>query len=148
MARSEITATSSIAAAAHAIKDAVGGIFTFANAATAGGYTLIEQLIVKDIGQAMPDLDLVLFNATIGGTVTDDLPFDPTDADILNIVAVIPVGGGNWSDFTDNSVASVDVYKPVKLAAAGTSLFGALVARSSYTTIANYPQLTLVVNLD
>lgn len=147
MARSEITATSTIAAASHALKDAIGGIWTFANAAaTSGGYLLIEQLVVKDIGQGMPDLDLVLFNATIAGTVTDDSPFDPTDADILNIVAVIPVGGGNWSDFTDNSVASVDVYKAVKLD--GTSLFGALVARSVVTTAADYPQLTLVVSQD
>lgn len=147
MARVRITASSTVGTGSHALKDAVGGIFTFANAAAvSGGTFLLEQLVVHDIGQAMPDLDIVLFDRTIAGTVTDDSAFDPTDADILNIVGIVQVGGGHWCDFSDNSGASMDVNKAIKVD--GTSLFAAIVARSVFSPATDYPSLSIVVNQD
>ena len=77
----------------------------------------------------MLSIDLVLFNATISAP-TDSSPFDPTDAELLTCVGVISIT--TWADFNDNSVASrFSLGLTANLA--GTSLFGALVARSAGT---------------
>ena len=122
-----ITQTPTVGTAAYVAKDAVGGLLTFANAArVSAGSISIDAVTIVDKAQQMMSLDLVLFNATIGAP-TDSSPFDPTDAELLTCIGVIPVTV--WSDFTDNSVASRSALG-LTANLAGTSLFGALVART------------------
>lgn len=118
---------------AYTAKDAVGGIMTFANAVgVSGGTGILQAVTVVDLSQQMPALDLVLFDQTIAGTVTDNSPFDPTDGDLANVIAVIPIAF--WYDFNDNSVA----YRgglAYAFKANATSIFGALVARGTPTFV-------------
>jgi hypothetical protein len=131
-ARISVTPTVSTSPA-YAAKDAVGGLMTFANAAgVSAGTGLIQAVTVVDLSQQQPSLDLVLFDQTVAGTVTDNAAFDPTDGDLANVIAVIPIS--NWADFNDNSVA----YRSglaFAFKAAATSIFGALVARSTPTFV-------------
>jgi hypothetical protein len=99
-----------------------------ANAARlSGGSITIDAVTIVDKSQTMLVLDLVLFNVTFSAP-TDSSVFDPTDAELLTCIGVVPIS--TWSDFNDNSVASrAGLGLTANLA--GTSLFGALVARSA-----------------
>ena len=119
---------------AYTAKDAVGGLLTFTNAARAsGGSLVIEALTVIDKSQQMPEMDLVLFDRTFTATA-DNAIFAPSDADMANVLCVIPVVSADWKDFSTNSMATVLRQIPVVLN--GTSLFGQLVTRSTPTFIA------------
>lgn len=123
-----ITQTPTVGTAAYVAKDAVGGLLTFANAARAsGGSIIVDSVTVVDKSQTMLVLDLVLFNVTFTGP-TDSSVFDPTDAELLTCVGVVPIT--TWTDFNDNSVAHRSGLG-LNIVLAGTSLFGALVARSA-----------------
>lgn len=127
-----LAVTPTISTSAYAAKDAIGGILTFANAARwSGGTGTIVGVTIIDKDQELANIDLILFDQTIAGTVTDNSPFDPTDADLANCVGVVSIGSGFYADFSDNSVAHVNVAHPFVLA--GTSLFGALVSRGTPT---------------
>jgi hypothetical protein len=123
-----ITQTPTVGTGAYVAKDAVGGLLTFANAARlSGGSITIDAVTIVDKSQTMLVLDLVLFNVTFSAP-TDSSVFDPTDAELLTCIGVVPIS--TWSDFNDNSVASrAGLGLTANLA--GTSLFGALVARSA-----------------
>jgi len=117
---------------AYTAKDAVGGKLTFTNAArTPGGTITIPTAIVVDLSQQQPALDLVLFDRDFTAS-TDNAAFDPTDADLANVVGVIPMT--RWFDFNDNSVC---VRTGLNLAAKlnTTDLFGQLVTRSTPTFV-------------
>jgi hypothetical protein len=132
--RARLTATSTISSGSiYAAKDAVGGIWTFASAARfSGGTGVLRAVTIYDLGQQLAALDLVLFSATIAGTVTDNAAFDPTDADLDNVQYVTSIAATTgWKDFNDNAVAQVACEVPYVCAA--TSLFGALVARGTPT---------------
>ena len=118
---------------AYTAKDAVGGKLTFTNAARAsGGSITIPTAIIIDNSQQQPALDLVLFDRDFTAS-SDNAVFDPTDADLANIVGVIPMT--RWFDFNDNSVC---VRTGLNLAAKlnTTDLFGQLVTRSTPTFVA------------
>jgi len=117
---------------AYTAKDAVGGKLTFTNAArTPGGTITIPTAIVVDLSQQQPALDLVLFDRDFTAS-TDNAVFDPTDADLANVVGVIPMT--RWFDFNDNSVC---VRTGLALSAKlnTTDLFGQLVTRSTPTFV-------------
>ncbi len=121
---------------AYTAKDAVGGIMTFAGAARASaGAGILHAVTIVDKSQQRPDLDLILFDQTIAGTVTDNAEFDPNDTDLPNVVASIPMSSGTFADFHDNSVAHLGGLG-IPYTCAATSLFGALVARSTPTFVA------------
>lgn len=118
---------------AYTAKDAVGGIMTFANAVgVSGGTGILQAVTIVDLSQQMPALDLVLFDRTIAGTVTDNAAFDPTDADLANVIGVVPIS--TWADFNDNSVA-VRTGLGLAFKSNATSIFGALVTRSTPTFV-------------
>ncbi len=124
----DITVTPTVGGAAYVAKDAVGGLLTFANAARAsGGSIIVDAATIVDKSQTMLLLDLVLFNATFSATA-DSSPFDPTDAELLTCIGVIPIT--TWVDFNDNSVAHRSGLG-LTAVLVGTSLFGQLVARSA-----------------
>lgn len=128
---------------AYTAKDAVGGLLTFANVARAsGGSVRIDSVMLVDVSQQQKDLDLILFDRSITAP-TDNAVFDPTDAELANVVGVVPIYAGHYADFNDNSVASV---VPLGLTAVlnGTSLFGVLVARGTPTYVAT-TDLTVII---
>lgn len=117
---------------AYTAKDAVGGLLTFANAVRAsGGSGRIEAVQVEDKGQQRADLDLVLFDRTFTAP-TDNAIFNPSDAELLTCVGWIPIGAGNYSDFSTNSVAAINSVG-LEFVLNGTDLFGALVTRGTPT---------------
>lgn len=120
---------------AYTVKDAVGALMTFANAARAvGGSCVIQSVQIEDKSQQMPSLDLVLFDRTI--TVpTDNVIFNPTASELSECVGVISITSG-WADFAANSVAVVNNVG-LEVVLNGTDLFGVLVARTTptFTTV-------------
>lgn len=120
---------------AYAVKDAVGGLLTFANAVRASGGTCrLESVQVVDKSDSHQDssLELVLFDRTLSAP-TDNALFAPTDAEMLTCVGVVPIG--LWADYSVNSVACVNNVG-LSMVLNGTSLFGVLVARGlpTYTS--------------
>lgn len=121
---------------AYTAKDAVGGLLTFANAVRASGGTgTLIAVQVADASQQNKDLDLILFNATFTAP-TDNAIFAPSDAESLKIIGCIPITAGSYFDFSTNAVADITAGLPRPFVLAGTSLFGALVARGTPTYVA------------
>lgn len=128
---------------AYTAKDAVGGLLTFANAArVSGGSCIIQSVIVIDNSQQMPALDLVLFDRTFTAP-TDNAVFAPTDAEAATCIGVIPISA--WSDFSTNSVAA-RFGLGLAVTLSGTSLFGALVTRSTPTFVAT-SDITVILQI-
>lgn len=146
MVRVQQTPTIS-ASAIYAAKDAVGGLLTFANAArvSAGSGTVVGvQIMDKD--QERADLDLLLFDRTITAP-TDNAAFDPSDTEIGYCTGTVRILAGDYADLNDNSVAHVSCDVPFVLN--GTSLFGALVVRSTPTyTATSDIVVTLTIRQD
>lgn len=95
----------------YADGDSVGGVLTVnfrcpLKSGPEGPVALPLSLIVTDAEKNMPDLDVILFEAapTITG---DDAEFDPTSADLLNIVTLYEVRSANWQDYKNNAAAQV-----------------------------------------
>ena len=126
-----IQVTPTISTGIYAAKDAIGALYTFSNAARwSGGSGRVVGVTVVDKDQERADMDLVLFRATFTAP-TDNAVFDPTDTELLDCIGWIPIGGGMYSDFNDNSVAHVDCDLAFSLA--GTDLFAAMVSRGTPT---------------
>lgn len=142
-----LAVTPTISTTTYAIKDAVGGLMTFAGAArAAGGSIRIEEVQLVDHAQEMEDLDLVLFDRSITAP-TDNAIFAPSDAELANCIGTIPIGFGMYADFSTNAVAHV----PAGISAVlnGTDLFGVLVARTNPTYLAsNDLTVTLTISQD
>lgn len=116
---------------AYAVKDAVGALYTFANAARAsGGSGRVEKVSIVDKGQQMVALDVVFFKATFTAP-TDNAVFDPTDAELGDFIGHVSIYSGDYADFNDNSVATKLCDLPFSLT--GTDLFAAVVARGTPT---------------
>lgn len=117
---------------AYALKDAVGGLLTFANAVRAsGGSGLLHAVQVVDKGQQMKDLELMLFDRSITAP-TDNAVFDPTDTELTQSVGRVDLSAGYYSDFSDNSIATREGLG-LEFVLNGTDLFGVLVARGTPT---------------
>jgi len=142
--QTRISAAPAISAGSiYASGDAVGGLLTFANAAdTSGGTITIQTVVIIDEDQELAPLELVLFDRTFTAT-SDNAAFDPSDADLANIIGVVKIS--DYSNFNDNSVA---VRTGIGLAAKlnGTDLFGQLVVRSTPTYTAT-DDITVIVEV-
>lgn len=127
-----VTQTPTITAAGiYAAKDVVGTLLTFAGAARfngGGGRVTSVQIVDKD--QERADMDLILFD-TVPTVASDNAAFDPTDAELSNCIGWVPISAAYFTDFTDNSVAHIDLNLEYVLAA--TSIYGVLVARGTPT---------------
>lgn len=119
--------------AIYAAKDAIGGIMSWAAAARVSGEGgVIQSVTIWDKGQQMAAMDLVLFAATIGGTVTDNSAFDPTDVMSADFVGSVSFVGADYIDFSDNSVAFRGGLG-IPYTCNDTTLYGALVSRGTPT---------------
>ena len=124
-----IVQTPTITAGAYTIGDAVGGLLTFTDA-TLGNEREgeIQTLVVVDRGQQEAAFDLVLFDRTFTATL-DNAIFDPTDADLANVIGMISVLPEHYTRFFDNSMATI---RPVGLyftTGANANIYGQLVVR-------------------
>lgn len=141
-----ITVTPTITAGAYDAADAVGGLLTFAGAASVyRGAGTIKRVGITDKGNQKANLKLWLWKATFT-PAADGAAFDPSDADLLNCLGYIEMPAANYMTATDNSAGSVDADFDFKLAAAGTSLFGQLqcVGTPTYTSTSDL-QITLTI---
>lgn len=85
--------------ALYATGDALGAVATFDNVPEHG---VIEAIVVNDRDSENVNLDVVLFNRSIGGTAAN-AAFDPTDAELNDSVGSVLVD--TWKSFSDNSQA-------------------------------------------
>lgn len=140
---SRLVQTPTVTAGAYSANDAVGGLLTFANAARAsGGGIIIDAITLIDLASQAAVLDLVLFDQTFTNTA-DNAAFDPSDADLANVIDVIQVS--TYATFADNSVG---YRKGLGIACklAGTSLFGQLVTRGT-PTYAGTSDITVIAHV-
>ncbi len=138
--------TPTITAGAYSAGDAVGGLLTFANMARAsGGTIMVHTVIITDLADVKAALTLVLFDRTFTAT-SDNAAFDPSDADLLNIVGIVPFTASDYGDFNDNAAAvrgSLGIVATLN----GTSLFGQLyLPAGSAPTYASTSDLTVKVS--
>ena len=127
-----IVQTPTITAGAYAANDALGGLLTFANAArVAGGKCTIRSIVVKDLASQDGEIDLVFFDRMFGATA-DNAPFDPSDADLANVVGHVKMRVSDYIDFVDNSIATRDNLG-LSISLLGTSLFAQAVIRGIET---------------
>lgn len=130
-----VAVTPTVSTSAYAAKDAVGSWMTFAGMArSAGAGLMLNAVQVVDLANVLPDMDLVLFDSDVSGTstATDNAAFDPADADLDNVVAVVPIGQGYYASFNDNAVANVGGLG-IEIVPTGTALYGVLVCRNAFT---------------
>lgn len=129
-----VSATPTISSgSAYAAGDLVGTKMSFSDAVRVdGGGGLLHTVTVSDLGKQGAVLDLVLFDSDPSATTfTDNDPLDVADADLTKIVGVVQVLA--YTDFADNSVAVEPAAGVVFKLASGTTLYGALVARTAPT---------------
>jgi len=122
----EISQTPTVNASAYDAGDCVGGLLTFANAASVyKGSGILRKVVIVDQAKNSAILDLHLFNQTFTAGA-DDAAWDPSDADNLNAIGCIHIVAADWENGSDNGVATVECYFPFTLVSGGTSLFGQL----------------------
>jgi hypothetical protein len=87
--------------------DALGGLLTFNSA---GSSTRKSGLIVGatliDLAAQATATDLILYSVPIGGG-TNNVAYDPTDAEIMRCIGKVSFVAGDYSTFTDNSIAHI-----------------------------------------
>jgi len=138
------------AAAIYAAGDALGGRLEFAAAALAGGSGMITKVVIVDEDQELAPVDMVLFDQAFTATA-DNAPFDPSDADLANVIGYVDVAVTDFADFTDNSVAAktsgLRMPFAYDLVAGGTILYGQLVVRSTPTYTAT-DDITVIITVE
>ena len=147
MKNKEIAVTPTITAGIYAAGDAVGGLLTFAAAASVyKGEGDITKLVIIDDAMQDAILDLWLFSETFTPTA-DNAPFDPSDADLQNCIGCLHIAAADYEDGVDNSVATLECEFAFTLAASGTSLFGQLVSPTDTPTYAAVDDLTVKITV-
>ena len=134
---------------AYSAGDAIGGKLTFANATRVAAYSgRVKSVIVTDQNKQNVVIDLVLFNADPSGTTfTDNSVLDVADADMVKIIARVPLV--DWTNLNDNAFCAVNNLSLDFNLASGTSLYGCLITRGTPAFAAtNDIIVTLVIEQD
>jgi hypothetical protein len=87
-------------------------------------------MVIIDDAQQDVELELWLFDQAFT-PIADNAAWDPSEADLENLIAVISTSDGNWFDTANYGAADVECskrYDPV-----GTALYGQLVTRGAPT---------------
>ena len=145
MQSAKISQTPTVVTDAYTAADAVGGLLTFANAArvTGGGGVIQSVIFLDDAGQDV-DLELWLFDQTFTA-IADADEFDISQADMRNLVAIVPSADGAWyATGTESACPVQKVAAPYNCL--GTSLFGQLVTRGT-PTFAAADDVTVIIQL-
>ena len=94
------------AASAYTAGDAVGGLLTFEDALDGNKKTgVVLSVTIQDNDSEDAALELVLFSQPFTATA-DNAAFDPTDADLANCLGKITITAGDYTAFSDNSIAT------------------------------------------
>lgn len=133
-----ISSDLTVEAAAYATGDVVGELITYTNACSSRSqFGEIRGVTVFDKAAQGVDLDLVLFSSNpTGSSFTDNAAFDPVDADLAKITAVIPIT--THKAFSDNGVSQAKSISYPFSCAVGSfpnsgTLYGVLVSRGAPT---------------
>lgn len=130
-------------AGAYASGELIGDEIEFAGAVpgagsgrASGGSGIIQSVGIMDRAKQSVTLELALFTAEpTATTFTDQAAFDPADADLLNMIGVVPVA--DWHAFSDNSWGqALNLALPFIVAQGSNSLWGALICRGAPTYVA------------
>lgn len=142
----DITVAPVVTAGAYSAKDVVGGLLTFASAASVyKGAGIIRKIVVKNNAMVADLLMVNLFN-TAPAVIADNGPYDPTDAEMATCIGTIPIVAADYVLATDNAIATKLLECPFVLAAGGTSLYAyvSTVATPSYAAITDFA-ITLTI---
>jgi hypothetical protein len=126
-----------VSTTAYTAKDAVGGLITFSSfgrlSLTSGGSIvsrgLITSVVLLDFDQQKVPMELALFDRTFTAT-TDNAIFAPSDSDLANLIAVIPIS--QYFDFSTNCVG-FSGNLGIPYVCNGADLFGQLLTRGAPT---------------
>lgn len=132
----EIKVTPTIATGAYALGRTVGGILTFAGAARSNGGTgTVVKVVLADLDQERANFDLLLWNTSPAGTLTDNNATDPNDSAVAPDLykGHIPIGSGNYVNLNDNAMATVKSDLYYACAAGDTALYGVLMIGEAHT---------------
>jgi hypothetical protein len=117
---------------AYTANDAIGGMLTFSGAVRGQSTTgVLQTVVIIDDDLQDAETELWLFDQSFTATA-DDAAFDPTDADLENLIGVVSTADGTYYDGSDNSVCVIRNIGLV-LDLKGPSLFGQLVTRGTPT---------------
>lgn len=120
------------AASIYASGDCVGGELEFADAALASGDGgIIKGVEIIDDDGEEAELELWLFDRTIGTPGSDNAAWAADEGDLENEVTVISTAEGTYYSGGTASVCSIECARGFKCN--GTSLFGRLVVRGTPT---------------
>lgn len=140
--KARISVTPTVSTTAYAAGDCVGSTMTFTSAALAsGGAGTITSAVIScaAANTVTPDLDLLLFEATLTGTFTDNAAPTLTDA---NLVAALPLPAikfrtADYIALPSNSECSgrcLDGQPAIDFVCSGSAnLIGLLIARAAFT---------------
>lgn len=123
---------------AYADGDLIGAKMTFTNIIREdiGGAVITSAQLIDASTQAAA-VDLLLFNADLStgtpGDTGDNAAFDIDDADLANLIGIISFSTGDYSQFADNEIATVnDINLLIQLEDV-QDIYGALVSRGTPT---------------
>jgi hypothetical protein len=115
-------------------------ILSFANVglANAGAFMLVSATLIDSAAQTLkPDIDLHLFKSSIGMD-DDNGGWTPTDAEMEDLLCVIPFYGAAFANSTNGNgsiEAVLDGAKLMQCGAATTTIYGVAVARNAYVPV-------------
>lgn len=147
--RTSVQLTPTVDTSIYAAGDAVGGLLTFTSVARkSGGTGRVTKVVITDASKQSAQLDLVLFNQTFSATA-DQSAFAPSTADLANCIGSINIPAANYSAFSANSAATVQLTDFPFVLASGTSLFGQLVSRGTPTyTNSSHLKVRIEIEMD
>lgn len=137
-----------VSATTYSSGQVIGGLIAFANAArTSGGTGLIQAVSATFLSGAIPSLDIIFFNSQpSASTINDAATFAIASANMVNIVGVAHVNDSALLGTSAPSIVQADqLALPFDLSG-GTTLYAALVARSS-ATLTSTSDMTVTVSI-
>ena len=137
--QSYVEVTPTVDTSAYASGDLVGTKMEFGSAVLGddgiklqGG--MIQSVIVTDLGKQSSSLDIVFFDADPSNTTfTDNAALDVDDADLVNVIGVVPIT--DWHAFSDNSAGQALNLAIPFVVDEGATLYAAIVSRGTPTYV-------------
>ena len=106
-----------------------------------GGSGVVKRVYINDSANVATNLqaELFLFD-TVPGVENDNVANTLTDAEMLTLVAVVPVSTARFGDVTSGAggnalLESADVNIPFRCTGSSTTLFGVLIAKNAYVPV-------------
>lgn len=113
--------------AIYAALDNMGGKITLAGAVPQGGMGILDEIVLIDVGNQAPVLDITIFNADpTAATLTDNAAMVITAADASKVSGRIGVVAGDWVSVGTIKVATLRNLGALVRAIAGVDIYAAL----------------------